>query len=227
MNQVVKISKQARQKELKDFQLLSEIILNLRNSPQEKILTSDIITLISALADRIERTARNRFITVVNAVKARNQRSTKQFELPESVLFLRSLKPGIVENTDFEKLTEIIETEAIKIKTFKNRSKKAGEKAAQGELTIYENRKKLAELKLNDPERYQEITAVRTKNVNEGQKNFRENMTEEQRQILTSQNSQGGLNRAKNLSPKRRREIAKMGTDARFGRKSDYSKAKE
>lgn len=216
MDQVVKISKQARQEELKNFQVLEEIINNLNNSPQEKLLTSEIIILISALADRIERTTRNRFITVINAVKARNQKSTKQFEMPESVLFLRSLKTGIIDIADLEKLVEIIEVEAIKIKTFKTRSKKAGEKAAQGELTIYENRKKLAELKINDPERYQEITKLRTKNVIAGQKQFRKNMTEKQRQILSSQNSQGGLNRAKNLSPKRRQEIAKMGAKARY-----------
>lgn len=220
MNQVIKLSIQARQKELKDFHLLSEIILNPHNSPQEKILTSEVITLISALADRIERAARNRFITVINAVKARNQKSTKQFEMPESVLFLRSLKTGIIDIADLEKLVEIIESEAIKIKTYKTRSKKAGEKAAQGELTIYENRKKLAVLNEIDPKRYQEITAVRTKNVIIGQKNFRDNLTEEQRQILTSQNSQGGLNRAKNLSPERRKEIAQLGAQTRWKKDS-------
>lgn len=78
MDQVVKISKHARQKEIKDFQLLREIILILHNSPQVKLLTSETIPLISAFADRIERAARNRFITVINAVKARNQKSTKQ-----------------------------------------------------------------------------------------------------------------------------------------------------
>lgn len=223
MSQVVKISKQARQKELKDFQVLSEFIKKISNSQNEKILTSDIITLVYSFAERIKRMSRNRFITVINAIKARNQKSTKQFEVPESVLFLRSLKIGVIENADLEKLTEIIETEAIKIKTFKSRSKKAGEKAAQGELTIYENRKKLAELKLTDPERYQEITAVRTKNVIAGQKNFRQNLTEEQRRNLTSQNSQGGLNRAKNLSPKRRQEIAQMGAEARYKKSEDNS----
>lgn len=221
MDRVVKITKQERKQEFLAFEKLQQLVTGFINkTADEQYFSPSDISLVITLANRIERTAQNRFITVINAVKARNQQSNKEFEMPESVEFLKSLVSGeILDQDTLNQLNEIIETEAGKLKKFQARSKKAGEKAATGELTIYENRKKLEKLKETDPKRYAEITATRTKNVIAGQKQFQENMTEDQRQNLNAQKYKGGLARAKKLTPERRKEIAKMGAKARFGKK--------
>ncbi|HRH40500.1 MAG TPA: hypothetical protein PKY82_02565 [Pyrinomonadaceae bacterium] len=222
IEQVVKITKQERKQEFLAFEKLQQLVCDLKNKPaDEHYFSPSEFLLVETLAGRIERTARNRFITVMNALKARKLQSTKEFEMPENVLFLRSLVPGeILDSEIMDQLSEILDSEESKIKTFQSRAKKAGDKAAAGELTIYENRKKMEQLKKHDPERYKEITAARTKNVLAGQKQFQENMTEEQRENLNAQKYKGGLARSKKLSPERRKEIGKLGANARHGKKT-------